>query len=403
VDTAHEGRSARCGPCGASFVIRWEDVTADEREQAPARHESETAGRARTDLDELEARIGQARRELVAARDEVDVARAGAEAANVEAESARADAEAARTDAESARARAKVAHAAADDARAAADAARAEADAARAEAERASARTRESTVQLREQSTLLAMNRQRLASLQEQDRLEQLAAADTEARVAAARRTLAETEQIHCRQLEALETLRRRHEETERSHFALASHCELLRAQQAELRESITELDAQRRRLGGETVAAEPRIEAPSGDLILPQSLAPADGNGRPADWLGGLRGLDLDDERGREFLERLAPLLDRHPDKHALGSWARDGRTVFLLCDTPDEAGRLKELIDVWGEVDPGGVAALAPAFQSSKSWFAASSRTVPSRRAVRVSRARAKARRHVAGRRSR
>ena len=104
----------------------------------------------------------------------------------------------------------------------------------------------------------------------------------------------------------------------------------------------------------------------------------------RVVDWLSGLRGLDLESERGREFIERLAPFLDRHPDRRQLDEWARQGRTIFMLCNTPHESVRLKALIDVWGEVDPDGVAAIAPAFQSTTTLIAAPSRVIRARPAA-------------------
>ncbi|MHC5211835.1 MAG: hypothetical protein ACYTG2_14035 [Planctomycetota bacterium] len=290
--------------------------------------------------------------------------------------------------------------AAAEAARDRAAQARTEAQAARTEAEHARTAVREGEVQLRELAARIERHREQLTTIEECNRLEQSAAADLDERVAAARRVLAETEQVHTRQLEALEALRRCGEEAERGHAELVVQCDLLRAQESELRESIAELQAQRSLLNGETVPAEPKLVAPSDRLLLPGDLDPLPEDGRPADWVGGLRGLESAGEHGRELLERIAPMLDRHPDRRMLDAWARDGRTVFLLCETPDEASRLKQLIDVWGEVDPNGVASLAPTFQSTKSWFAAPSRVPRGRRG---SRSRARARRQVAKRRSR
>jgi predicted Zn finger-like uncharacterized protein len=327
VEASHHGRRARCGRCDGTFVIRFDHVEAEE------------AGRS----DAIRTRLREAECELAGLRSEI--------------EGAARDLQAARDSAAEARA---------------------EATTARVEADRTNARGREGAVQLSEQAALLQMNRDRLEALEEHDRLEQLAAEDIETRIVAARSTLADGEQVRSRQLEALEALSRRQEATEHQHAELVVQCNLLRAQESELRECITELDASRSRLTGETIAAEPKAWAPSGQLLLPNDLDRPGENGRPANWLGGLRGLEMTSEHGSEFLERLAPLLDQHPDRRALDAWAHDGRTVFLLCKTPDEAGRLEELIDIWGEVDPDGVAALAPALHTTKSWIAAPSRAV-------------------------
>ncbi|HYN63914.1 MAG TPA: hypothetical protein VES36_04860, partial [Candidatus Limnocylindrales bacterium] len=277
-----------------------------------------------------------------------------------------------------------------------------EAQAARAQAEESAAQSRESAARLSEQVVLIETNRQRLAMLEEQVRLEQLAAEDTESRVARARRALTDTERLLSELRDALAGAEREREETAQAQAVLAERCELMQTEETRLRESLVELEMSLGRLSGERVAALPRCTPSASGLLLPHDIEPPAGAARPADWLGGLRGLDLGSASGREFIERLGPLLDHHPDRRCLDEWARQGRTVFLLWNTPDEAGRLKQLLDVWGEIDPDGIAAIAPAFHRTTTLFAAPARVVRARQAVKA-KVQATRRRRAAGRRGR
>ncbi|HZJ71456.1 MAG TPA: hypothetical protein VFF36_11040 [Planctomycetota bacterium] len=347
---------------------------------------------ARAAAQAANAQADASRAESAAARAEAEASRAQAHASRQQADAARQQAEAARQQAEAARQQAETAQQQEEAARSQAAAARAQADAARTEAEQSIQRTTESVTRLRDQAAPLESARQRLAQIEDQVRLEMLAAADMESRAAAARRSLADAELSVAQEREALAAVQRDRQEIAQLRSALDAQCELLRTEEAGLRQSLVELETRIGLVGGELIAAEPRSVPSAGDVLLPSEAEAATGM-RFADWAGGLRGLDLRTAQGREFVERLAPLLDRHPDRRALDEWARQGRTVFVLCDTPHEAGRLKELIDVWAEVDPDGVAAIAPAFHATTTFVAAPSRVV---------RARPTAPRHGRGRRA-
>ena len=345
---------------------------ADAARAETARAEAETA-RARAEAAQARAEATGVQAEAAEARAHANQARAAAQSAGAQALASRAEAAAARAEAEAARTQV-------DSARQQAQAARAQADSARAEAEQSARQTTETIARLREQAGPLESARQRLAMLEEQVRLELLAATDMESRATAARRSLADAELSLVQEREALAAAERDRQEVVQIRTALAAQCELLRAEEAALRQSLVDLEAHAGRLSGELVAAEPRTAPAGGELVLPEAA----GAMRVADWVGGLRGLDLGTVHGREFIERLAPLLDRHPDRRSLDEWARQGRTVFVLCDTPHEAGRLKQLIDVWGEVDPDGIAAIAPAFHGTTTLISAPSRVVRARRAA-------------------
>ena len=442
----HHGRRARCRGCGTSFVVDCHRepaapivvVASAPETPAPAPAADPTAAPAmtpvsaidterqlaiETQIREAEGRLERTQQEVSVALDELRIARGEADAAR--AETARAQADTARANAETAQARAEAtgvqaeaaearalanqaraaaqsagaqalaSRAAAAAARAEAEAARAQADSARAEAEQSARQTTETIARLREQAGPIESARQRLAMLEEQVRLELLAATDMESRATAARRSLADAELSLVQEREALAAAERDRQEVVQIRTALAAQCELLRAEEAALRQSLVDLEAHAGRLSGELVAAEPRTAPAGGELLLPEAA----GTMRVADWVGGLRGLDLGTAHGREFIERLAPLLDRHPDRRSLDEWARQGRTVFVLCNTPHEAGRLKQLIDVWGEVDPDGIAAIAPAFHGTTTLISAPSRVVRARRAA----ADKPGRRRAAARRSR
>lgn len=431
----HHGRRARCRGCGGAFVVdcrpvqatpaasaaaepapvasaagavsaadmaRQQELEAQIREAEGrlertqqeitvaldelriARGEADAAraeaARAQADTAKARAATAQARAEATEAQAEASEARASANQARAAAQSAGAQAVASRAEAAAARAEVDAARAQADSARKQAEAARAHADSARAEAEQSARQTTETIARLREQAGPLESARQRLAQLEEQVRLELLVATDMESRAAAARRSLSDAELSLAQEREALSTAERERQEVAQIRSALAAQCELLRAEEAGLRQSLVDLEAHAGRLSGELVAAEPRPATTGGEILLPAAA----GGMRIADWVGGLRGLDLGTAHGREFIERIAPLLDRHPDRRSLDEWARQGRTVFVLCNTPHEAGRLKELIDVWGEVDPDGIAAIAPAFHRTTTLMSAPSRVVRARHAA-------------------
>jgi hypothetical protein len=362
---------------------------ADAARAEAARSQAETA-RARAETAQARAQSTAAPAAAAAARASANSARAAAQSAGAQAQASRAEAAAASAEAEAARAQA-------DSARKQAEAARAQADSARAEAEQSARQTTETVARLREQAGPLESARQRLAQLEEQVRLELLAATDMESRAVAARRSLSDAELSLAQEREALSAAERERQEVAQLRSALAAQCELLRAEEAGLRQSLLDLETHAGRLSGELVAAQPR-PVPAGEILLPAGAESAGGM-RIADWVGGLRGLDLVSAHGREFIERIAPLLDRHPDRRSLDEWARQGRTVFVLCNTPHEAGRLKELIDVWGEVDPDGIAAIAPAFHRTTTLISAPSRVVRARHAA----AGKHGRRRAAGRRGR
>ena len=431
----HHGRRARCRGCGGSFVVdcgpaQPAPIVVVEPAPTPNAPVVSAADLARqheleSQIRETEGRLEHTQQEVSVVLDELRIARgeadaARAEAARAQAETARACAEtataraeatevqaeaaearalanqaraaaqsagaqavASRAEAAAARAEAEAARAQIDSARKQVEAARSQADSARAEAELLARKTTESVARLREQSGPLESARQRLAMLEEQVRLELLAATDMEARATAARRSLSDAELSLAQEREALAAAERDRQAVAQVRAALDAQCELLRAEEAALRQSLVDLEAHAGRLSGELVAAEPRTAPAGGELLVPAD-AGAQVRMRIADWIGGLRGLDLGSAHGREFIERLAPLLDRHPDRRSLDEWARQGRTVFVLCNTPHEAGRLKELIDVWGEVDPDGIAAIAPAFHSTTTLISAPSRVVRARHAA-------------------